>query len=189
MEKSGSSLKISLRIAEAEASSPVRSWLWYPFPFRKIVIGWMGLFCRIRALQYSTPSRLLGVSRKFPRSDIPSASKARTLAWGQESPSESPSFNFVENESGSSARIAAVSIKRSLSPISLPKQRWVTTPSWSRRATAPAAKSSALLTAKMEGISRTRSAPHRSAIFVRRYLLKTATSPRCTKSPLITAMQ
>ena len=70
------------------------------------------------------------------------------------------------------------------SPLSLPKARWVTPRAW-RIWTPPRAKDSAEDTAHWTGNSTTRSAPHRSAISARAYLLTMAASPRWVKGPLM----
>ena len=168
------------RMAEAEACPPSSPLSWYPCPRRRMVNGISGLFWRRMALQYSIPRRLLGEPRSLSISSLfrgkslslsAILSRAWLRAWGQLRPLRSPMLRSEEKSSPSCARIpAAVRILR-ISPSSLPKHRTSTAPSPVSRATPQAAKSSALLTAKAEGSSTTRSAPQERAILVRRYLL------------------
>ena len=160
-----------------------------------MVTGRMVLRQRKMALQYSIPRRLFGDPRRrlnessLKQEHMSMERRALFLAWAQLKPSFNPSRRRAEKSGLSSDKIFAAAWIPSRFPSSLPKQRWVTAPSRLKRFTPQAAKSSALLTAKTEGSSITRSAPPIRAIFVRRYLSKTAGSPRWTKSPLITTMQ
>ena len=153
-----------------------------------MVIGVMALLRFFKAFKYSIPSVLLGwfkSSRSILRSK---EDKAAALACGN----VYPSFKYWRSacwySSGSSTRRSAAAESSSKSPDSLPKHRWLT-PIASNNATPQAAKSSALLEAKTGGSSTTRSAPASSAMAVRVYLSKTAGPPRCTKSPLMAAIQ